>query len=49
MHKKGFLLKFAKDRQRWVYWLFETRKRYGLCILIYIVLSKLDGEPLRQL
>lgn len=38
-HKKEFLLKFAKDRQRWVYWLFEARKRYGLRILNYIVTS----------
>ncbi len=22
-----FLLKFAKDRERWRYWLFEARKR----------------------
>ena len=27
-HKKEFLLKFAKDRQRLVYWLFEAMKRY---------------------
>jgi len=38
-HKKEFLLKLVKDRQRWLYWLFEARKRYGLCILNYIVTS----------
>ena len=38
-HKKEFLLKFAQDRQRWLYWLFEARKRFGLCILNYIVTS----------
>ena len=38
-HKKEFLLKFARDRQRWRYWLFEARKRYRLCILNYIVTS----------
>ena len=38
-HKKEFLLKFAKDRQRWRRWLFEARKRYGLCVLNYIVTS----------
>ena len=38
-HKKEFLLKFAKDRDRWRYWLFEARKRYGLCILNYIITS----------
>lgn len=38
-HKKEFLLKFVKDRQRWLYWLFEARKRYGLCVLNYVVTS----------
>jgi len=38
-HKKEFLLKFARDRCRWVEWLFEARKRYGLKILNYIVTS----------
>ncbi len=34
-----FLLKFARDRQRWVYWLFEAKQRYGLCVLNYVVTS----------
>jgi len=38
-HQKEFLLKFSKDRQRWRYWLFEARKRYGLCVLNYVVTS----------
>jgi len=38
-HKREFLLKFARDRRRWMAWLFETRKRYGLSILNYIVTS----------
>lgn len=38
-HKKEFLLKFARDRRRWVYWLFEARKRYGLTVLNYMVTS----------
>ena len=38
-HKKEFLLKLVKDRQRWLYWLFEAKKRYGLSILNYIVTS----------
>ena len=38
-HKKEFLLKFAKDRKRLRYWLFQARKRYGLCVLNYIVTS----------
>ena len=38
-HKKEFLLKFAKDRKRWLHWLFEARKRLGLCVLNYIITS----------
>lgn len=38
-HKREFLLKFARDRQRWLQWLFEAKKRYGLVILNYIVTS----------
>lgn len=38
-HKQEFLLKFAKDKKRWLYWLFEAKKRYGLCVLNYIVTS----------
>jgi len=38
-HKQEFLFKFIKDRQRWVHWLFEAKKRYGLCILNYTVTS----------
>jgi putative transposase len=36
-HKKEFLLKFSRDRQRWIRWLFEARKRFGLCVLNYTV------------
>ena len=38
-HKKEFLLKFAKDRLRYLYWVFEARKRFGLCVLNYTVTS----------
>ncbi len=38
-HKKEFLLKFARDRRAWVRWLFEAKKRYGLCILNYVATS----------
>ena len=38
-HKKEFLLKFARDRRRWIKWLFEAKKRYGLSILNYMVTS----------
>ena len=32
-------MKFARDRRRWVEWLFEAKKRYGLSILNYMVTS----------
>ena len=38
-HKREFLLKFAKDKQRWLYWLFEAKKRFGLCVLNFAVTS----------
>ena len=38
-HKKEFLLKFSRDRNRWVQWLYKARKRYGLVILNYTVTS----------
>ena len=33
------MLKFSKDRQRWLRWLLEAKKRYGLSILDYTVTS----------
>lgn len=38
-HKKEFLLKFSRDRKRWLFWLFQAKKRYGLCILNYSLTS----------
>ncbi len=38
-HKKEFLLKFSRDRQRWLEWLFEAKKRYGIRVLNYMVTS----------
>ena len=38
-HKQEFLLRFATDRRRWLRWLFEARKRYGLSVLNYMVTS----------
>ena len=38
-HKREFLLKFARDRRRWMHWLFEARKRYGLTVLNHMVTS----------
>ena len=38
-HKKEFLLKFARYRRRWLDWLFEAKKRFGLSVLNYMVTS----------
>ena len=38
-HKQEFLLKFCKDRRRWLHWLFEAKKRYGLRVLNYVITS----------
>jgi REP element-mobilizing transposase RayT len=38
-HKREFLLKFSKDRRRYLQWLWEAKKRYGMVILNYIVTS----------
>jgi putative transposase len=38
-HKREYLFKFSRDRRRWIYWLFEAKKRYGLSILNYVVTS----------
>ncbi len=36
-HEKKFLLKFARDRRRYLRWVFEAKKRYGLSVLDYMV------------
>ena len=38
-HKREFLLKFSKDRHRYLQWLYQARKRYGLTILNYMITS----------
>ena len=38
-HQRKLLLKFARDRRRYLYWLFEAKKRFGLCVFDYIVTS----------
>jgi putative transposase len=38
-HKKEFLLKFVRDRRRWIHWLFEAKKRFNLNVLNYMVTS----------
>jgi len=37
--KRGNFLKLAKDRHRYLQWLYQARKRYGLTILNYMVTS----------
>jgi hypothetical protein len=34
-HKKEFLRKFQKDKKQWISWLFQVKKRFGLCVLNY--------------
>ena len=38
-HQKEFLLKFARDRQVWIRWLFEAKKRYDLEVLNFTITS----------
>ena len=38
-HQRKFLLKFARDRRRYLHWVFEAKQRFGLCVLDYIVTS----------
>jgi putative transposase len=38
-HHKTFLLKFARDRRRYLHWVFEAKKRFGLSVLNYRVTS----------
>ena len=57
-HRKEFLLKFQRDRRCWRGWLFEAKKRFGLCVLNYIatsnhihllVMDKGEGEIARSM
>jgi putative transposase len=38
-HQKQFLLKFPRDRRRYLRWVFEGKKRFGLSVLNYMVTS----------
>ena len=38
-HKREFLLKFSKDRRRYLQWLYHAKKRYKLTILNYMITS----------
>jgi putative transposase len=36
-HQRQFLLKARRDRRCWISWLWQARRRYGVCVLNYIV------------
>ncbi|MFZ5759365.1 MAG: transposase [Thermodesulfobacteriota bacterium] len=38
-HQKEFLFRFGRDRQVWIRWLFEAKKRYDLEVLNFTVTS----------
>ncbi len=38
-HQRKFLLKFARDRRRYLHWVFEAKKRFGLSVLDDVVTS----------
>lgn len=38
-HERLFLLKFKRDKRCYLDWLYEARRRYGLCLLNYTVTS----------
>lgn len=38
-YQQQFLLNDDADRRRWLYWLFQARKLYGLSVLNYVVTS----------
>src|SRR5262245_16274868 len=38
-HRRQFLLAFARDRRVWRRWLYEARRRYGLCVLNFTATS----------
>jgi putative transposase len=38
-HQRKFFLKFSRDRRRYLHWVFEAKKRFGLSVLNYIVTS----------
>ena len=37
--RNAFLLRFARDRHRYLHWVFEAKTRYGLVVLNYAVTS----------
>jgi hypothetical protein len=45
-HHKAFLLKSARDRRRYLHWVFEAKKRFGLSVLNYM--ADLSGRNQAQ-
>jgi hypothetical protein len=45
---KVFLLKFARDRRRYLHWVFEATKRFGLSVLDPMVASLSRSEQKMQ-
>jgi len=38
-HKREFLLRFVRDKKRWLHWLFKAKSCYGLKILGFTIMS----------
>jgi len=38
-HQRKFLLKFVRDRRRYLHWVFEAKKRFGLSVLNYYMVT----------
>lgn len=38
-HKQKYLLKFSQDKKRYLYWLWQAKKRYSLKVLNYVITS----------
>jgi putative transposase len=38
-HNRDYLLRFNRDKKRWLYWLFQAKKRYRLSILGFCLTS----------
>ncbi len=47
-HKKEFLLKFDRDKRRWIRWLFEAKKRYCIEEFVSEIKNKLGVKAERR-
>jgi putative transposase len=48
-HQKKFLLKFTRDRRRYLHWVFEAKKHFGLSVLNYMVTSMVTSNHIHLL